>query len=62
MTGWFNRTWHSRPFRDVWGMARYRQRQPPVQSAPITERDHYPTEKAPALPGGTGEFGGPCRI
>lgn len=40
-----------------WGMARYRQRQPPARFAPITERDHYQTGMAPALPGRTGEFG-----
>lgn len=40
-----------------WGMARYRQRQPPARFANIAESDYYPTGKAPALPGRTGEFG-----
>lgn len=39
------------------GMARYRMRQPPARFAPIAERDHYPTGRASALPGGTGDLG-----
>ena len=40
-----------------WGMARYRMRQPPARFAPVAERDHCPTGRAPAeLPGRTGEL------
>ena len=52
----FHRIKHQ-AFRNVWGMAHFRQWQPPARFAPIAERDHYPTGMAPAeLPGGTGEL------
>jgi hypothetical protein len=43
-----------------WGMDCYRLQQPPARFALIAERDHYPTGRAPALPGRTGEFGAGC--
>ena len=57
LTDRFHRTRHLLAFRNVWGMAHYRQWQPPARFAPIAERDHCPTGKAPAeLPGRTGEL------